>query len=153
MTLPADVNHPEPQEVLVRNRKPVRSLVGNAISGAKFAPFWLWLVPICPLPPAGVGLVHSLLALLWYSFSPLFCEKAWQCLRSGLLQDSSVALSLSLFLSALSLWLSHSLGCYLMLAFRPSPYPKQCSLLLHVQPPLAGARCERLGYFSPGSCH
>ena len=98
-----DVNSPESQEVLVRNRKPVRSLVGDAISGAKFAPFWLWLVPIYPLPPAGVGLVRSLLALLWYSLSPLFCEQAWQCLRSGLLQHSSLALSLSFYPLSLSL--------------------------------------------------
>ena len=36
-------------------------------------------------------------------------------------------------------------------AFRPGPYPKQCSPQLPVQPPLAGGGCERLGYFSPGS--
>ena len=33
------------------------------------------------LPPAGDGPVRSRLALLWYSFSPLFCEWVWQCLR------------------------------------------------------------------------
>ena len=48
-TLPADVNHPESQEVLVRNWRPVCSLVGGAISGAKFAPF------PSPLPPASGG--------------------------------------------------------------------------------------------------
>ena len=96
-----DVNSPESQEVLVRNRKPVRSLVGDAISGAKFAPFWLWLVPIYPLPPAGVGLVRSLLALLWYSLSPLFCEQAWQCLRFELFTGN-----FSLFLFSLSLSLA-----------------------------------------------
>ena len=33
------------------------------------------------LPPAEDGPVRSWLALLWYSFSPLFCEWVWQCLR------------------------------------------------------------------------
>ena len=73
-TLPADVNRPESQEVLVINWKPVRSLVGDAVSRAEFAPFRLWLAPSCPLPPVGDGLVPSLLALRWYSLSPLLCE-------------------------------------------------------------------------------
>ena len=30
--------------------------------------------------------------------------------------------------------------------------PKQCCLLLSVRPPLVGGRCERVGYFSAGSC-
>ena len=91
---------------MVRNRKPIRSLVGDAISGAKFAPFWLQLAPICPLPPAGDGLVLRLLALLWYLLSPLFCEQAWQCLRSGLSWDSS--LSLSPFFCSVSLAIPQS---------------------------------------------
>ena len=37
-------------------------------------------------------------------------------------------------------------------AFRPGPYPKQCSLHLPVQSPLAGGKCEHLGYFSTGIC-
>ena len=61
-TLPADVNCPESQDVLVRNWKPVCSLVGDAISGAEFAPFRLWLAPTCPLSLAGNGPVHSLLS-------------------------------------------------------------------------------------------
>ena len=48
-TLPAYVNHPESQESLVRNWKPVCSLVGDAISGAEFSPF------PSPLPPASGG--------------------------------------------------------------------------------------------------
>ena len=84
MTLLADANHLESQEVLVRNWKPVCSLIGDAISGAEFTPFRLWLVPAYPLPPSGDGPVLSLLALLWYLLSPLFCEGAWQCLRLGL---------------------------------------------------------------------
>ena len=64
-----------PRKSLVRNWKPVCSLVGDALSGAKFAPFLLWLVPACPLCPVGDGPVCSLLALLWYSLSPLFCER------------------------------------------------------------------------------
>ena len=51
---------------LVRSWKPVCSVVGDAVSGAEFAPF------PSPLPPAGDGPVHSRLALLWYSVSPSF---------------------------------------------------------------------------------
>ena len=43
---------------LVRNLKPVCSLVGEAISGAEFTSFWLWLAPASPLPPAGDGPVR-----------------------------------------------------------------------------------------------
>ena len=91
---------------LVRNWKPVCTLVGDAISGAKFAPFWLWLAPASTLSPAfGRGWASpqpasSSLVLL----SLLFCELAG-----------------SAFLS-LSLWWSHSLGYYLMLA--PSDCPQ-----------------------------
>ena len=46
---------------LVRNWKPVCSLVGDAISGAEIAPF----PSPCLLPPAGDGLVHCWLALRW----------------------------------------------------------------------------------------
>ena len=65
----------------------------------------------CPLPAlaafaclclAGDGPECSQLALL----SPLFCERAWQCLRLGLFSGS----------------LSHSLGCYLKLV--PSDCPR-----------------------------
>ena len=82
----------------------------------------------CPLLPLSAlaymslvedGPVCSQLALL----RPLFCEWAWQCLSLGLfagLFSLSFSLSLSLSLSLsffvpLSLWLSHSLGCYLKL--------------------------------------
>ena len=63
----------------------------------------------CPfpasLPPAGDGPVHSQLALLWYSLSPLFCEQPCSALGYGFLQDSSlsVCLSLSVFFFFLSL--------------------------------------------------
>ena len=63
---------------LVRNWKPVCSLVGCALSGAQFAPFYLWLALASPLPPAFGGGWASLqpasssLVLL----SPLFCEWA-----------------------------------------------------------------------------
>ena len=51
--------------------------------------------------------------------------------------------------------LSHSLkkapsDCSLGLL--AGPHPKECRRLLSVQPPLAGGRCGRLGYFSAGSC-
>ena len=74
MTLLTDVNHPGSQEDLVSNWEPARSLVEDATSGAEIAPFRLWLAPACPLPLVGDVPVHSLLALLWYSLSPLFCE-------------------------------------------------------------------------------
>ena len=76
VTLLADVNRPESQEVLVRNWKPALSLVEDAVSGAKFAPLQIWGVPACPLPLARDGPVYSLLALLWYLLSSLFCEQA-----------------------------------------------------------------------------
>ena len=84
--------------------------------------------PPASLPLVGDGLVCTLLALLWYSLSPLFCGWALQCLRLELFMGK-FSLSFSL-----SLWLSHSLGCYLMLApsdcpqgIQHSPYPKQHS--------------------------
>ena len=86
-------------------------MVEDAVSGAKIA----------PLPPAlavaclslclqwGGGLVSSLLALLWYSLSPLLCVRTWQCLRLELFAGKfSLFLSISFFLC---LWLSHILGC------------------------------------------
>ena len=62
---------------LVRIWKPVCSLLGDAISGAEFAPF---PSPVPPASPAGDGPVHSWLALLWYSLSPLFWEWAGSAL-------------------------------------------------------------------------
>ena len=38
MTLLADVNHPESQEVVVSNWEPAHSLVEDAVSGAEIAP-------------------------------------------------------------------------------------------------------------------
>ena len=76
-TLPADLDHPESQEVLV-NREVCLHFGKGCLSGVE-----------CPLPtlaalaclsPAGDGPVRSLLALL----SALFCERAWRCLRLGL---------------------------------------------------------------------
>ena len=40
---------------LVRNWKPVCSLVEDDASGVEFASFWLWLAPTSPLPPVGMG--------------------------------------------------------------------------------------------------
>ena len=74
--------------------------------------------PLASLPLVGDGSVCSRLALLWYSLSPLFCERAQQCLRLELFMGK---FSLSLFLF-FSLWLSHSLGFYLTLA--PSDCPQ-----------------------------
>ena len=55
-------------------------MVEDVVSGAKIASCLLALAVTC-LPPAGDGPVLSQLALLWFSLSPLFCERAWQCLR------------------------------------------------------------------------
>ena len=64
-TLPADVDHPESQEVLVSNEAclqcPLQALAALAC-----------------LSPAGDGPVRSWLVLL----SPLFCEQAWRCLAA-----------------------------------------------------------------------
>ena len=67
------------------------TLVGDAVSGA-----------VCPFPAlAATHLppclsVHSWVALLWYLFSPFFCEWAWQCLRLRLF-TGYFTLSLSFF--------------------------------------------------------
>ena len=82
MTLLADVNHPESQEDLVSNWEPAHSLVEDAVSGAKIAPCLLALA-VAHRPPClwwGDGLVRSRLTLLWYSLSPLFCERAGSAL-------------------------------------------------------------------------
>ena len=68
------------------------------------------------LPPAGDGPVSCRLVLLWHLLSPLLW--ALQCLRLGLFAAKFLSPSLSLFF----LWLSHSLGCYLM--FAPSDCPQ-----------------------------
>ena len=80
-------------------------------------------VPVC-LSPAGDGPVRSQLALL----SPLFCEQAWQCLRLGLFWGSRHSYP-TVWVAILSLVPSDCLR-----AFRPGPYPKQCSRRLPVQP-------------------
>ena len=110
-------------------------MVEDAISGAKTSPCLLAQavihLPLCLWQ--GDRLVHSRLALLWYSLNPLFCEWARLCLRLELFMGKfSLSLSLSLFFP--SLWLFHSLGCYLILApsdclqaFRPGPYPKHAT--------------------------
>ena len=58
-------------------------------------PFPALATPTC-LSSVGDEPVHSLLALLWYSLSPLFCEQAQQCLRLELYMRK---FSLSLFFS------------------------------------------------------
>ena len=131
---------------LIRDWKPVCSLVEDALSGLSLP----LSPPLCLLPPVGDGLVYSQLALLWNcSIFPLSWERI-----------SSVFISVFCrLIFSLSLLLSYSLSCYLMLApsdcpqgIQAGPYPKQCHPLPSVQLPLAGGRCEGLGYFSAGSC-
>ena len=88
-----------------------------------------------PLPPTSGG---DGAALLWSFSVPLFCEPPGVC-SSRLIFPS----------------LSHSLkkatsDCSQGLL--AGPYHKECRRLLSVPPPLAGAGCGRLGYFSAGSC-
>ena len=109
-----DINRPGSQEDLVSTWEPAHSLVEDAISGAKIASGLLALAVACLLLcfPWKEGPIHSRLALLWYSVNPLFCEQARLCLRA--FRGKGLSFSLSLFF--LSLWLSHSWGCYLMSA-------------------------------------
>ena len=79
-------------------------MVEDAISGAKTSPCLLAQavvhLPLCLWQ--GDRLVHSRLALLWYSLNPLFCEWARLCLRLELFMGKfslSLSLSLSLYLS------------------------------------------------------
>ena len=61
---------------LVRDWRPVCSVVGDAVLGAEPAPF------PSPMPPAsgGAGLVHSLRALFWTCSDPLSCVWPAVCL-------------------------------------------------------------------------
>ena len=68
----ADVDCPEPQEVLV-SKEACLQFCRYCLSGAAIAPFWLWL------PVTGGGWSAA-----GYLFSPLFCARAWGCLRLGL---------------------------------------------------------------------
>ena len=80
-TLLMDVNCPGSQEDLVSDWEPDCSLVGDAISGAKFAHFLPALVGT-RLPPCLQQGMGQSAALLWYSLSPLFCERARQGLSA-----------------------------------------------------------------------
>ena len=98
MTLLADVNHTGSQKDLVSNWEPAHSLVEDAFSGAKIGPC-LPTLAVARLPLClrwGNGPVHSQLALLLYSLSPLFCEQATLRLRLELFTGK---FSLSLFFS------------------------------------------------------
>ena len=84
----------------------------DAVSGAKIAPC-LPPLAVIRLPLClrwGEGTVHSRLALLWYSLSPLFCE--WVRLSLKAFQGKFLSLSLSFF----SLSDYPSLGCNLTLS-------------------------------------
>ena len=97
---------------MVSNWEPANSLVETAISGAEIAPR-LPALAVARLPLClrqGEGLVHSWLALLRYSLSPLPSEQARLCL-----------IAFRMRVLSLSLWLSHSLGSYFTLA--PSDCP------------------------------
>ena len=127
---------------LVRNWRPVCSVVGDAISGAEFAPF------PSPLPPA------SCLQQGWASLQP--ASSFPDLLSPFVLRTAG---SMFVPVNFLSVSLSPSLSCYLTSAPSNCPqgiqarsYPKQCCPLLSIPPPLAGGGCGRLRYFSAGSC-
>ena len=64
----------------------------------------------------GDGPICRQLALLWYSFNPLFCEQAWQCLGLELFMGK---LSLSLFI-----FLSLAIPQFVLLCHVPSDCPQ-----------------------------
>ena len=83
---------------MVSNWEPAHSLVEDAISGAEIVPFCSGCRSPASLPLAGDGAVHRWLVLLWYSLSPMFCEQAWQCLRTELFMGKfSLSLAIPLF--------------------------------------------------------
>ena len=80
-TLLADVNHQNLRRSLVRNWKPVCSLVGDAISGAEFAPF------PSPLPPAsswGWASPQPSSSSLEFLSPSFVLRTGWQCVRLAL---------------------------------------------------------------------
>ena len=74
-TLPADVDIQNLRRSLIRNWRPVCSVVGAAVLGAEHAHF-----PY-PLPPVSheAGPFCHLQALLWTCLVPLFCERPAVC--------------------------------------------------------------------------
>ena len=111
---------------LVRNWRPVGSVVGDVISGAEFAPF------PSPLPPASSGDQSFVLRTAGSVFGPVN------------FLSLSLSHSLSCYLTKAPSDCSQGL--------RPGPYPKQCRPLLSAPSPLAGGGYGRLGYFFAGSC-
>ena len=117
-----DVNRPGSQEDLVSNWEPTCGLVGNAVSGAEFAPY-LPALAVTRLPPclqrgwAGPQLANSPLV-----FAQSFV--LWAGLAVCLVRAfrGKVLFLFPLFFFFSSLWLSHSLGCYLTLP--PSDCPQ-----------------------------
>ena len=114
----ADVNHPGSQEDMASNWESAHSLVEDTVSGSEIAAVpYLPTLAVTHLPlclPQERGLCCGLLALLWYSLSPLFCECARRQHQS-LVWESSVCV-------CVCVWQSQGLGCYLMLV--PSDYPQ-----------------------------
>ena len=75
-TLLANVNHPGSQEDLVSNWEPAHNRGCCLWAQVCPLPSASGCRPAASLPLVGDGLVLSWLALLWYSLSPLFCERA-----------------------------------------------------------------------------
>ena len=109
---------------LVRNWRPVGSVVGDVISGAEFAPF------PSPLPPASSGDQSFVLRTAGSVFGPVN------------FLSLSLSHSLSCYLTKAPSDCSQGL--------RPGPYPKQCRPLLSAPSPLAGADTGVWGTFLLG---
>ena len=107
--------------------------------------FRLWLLPTC-LSASGWEVGWSAASYLSSGICSILCSVS----RPG----CGGVLSLSFF----SLWLSHSLGCYLTLALSDCPQgiqawspPYAYSPCLLIQPLFAAGGYEHLGYLSTGS--
>ena len=140
VTLLADVDHPESQEVFNQKREACLQCSRGCGPWGRACRF--------PLPPA------SCLLWGWAGLQP--ASSSLDLLGPFVLRTAGSVFGLVHFLSPL---LSHSLSCYLTKApsdcsqgTQAGPYPEQCRPLLSVLPLLAGGRCGRLGYFSAGSC-
>ena len=141
-TLPVDVNRPESQELLISNGACLQFARGY-LSGAAIAPFWLWLCLPTPPPTPPTACLSSVGN--WGGPQPTGSPQSF-VLWAGLAVPQvrafcRIVFSLSPFFFSLSLWLSHSLDCYLTLA------PSDCFRALQLVLTLSNAAGASL--FSP----
>ena len=110
--------------------EPAHSLVEDMVSGAEIAgtpclqALAVSCLPICLW--GGRALYSSWLALLWYSFNPLFCEcNSGHCVAIEPFMGKVFFFGFGLSGDPV-VWvvISHKLSQMVLRAFRPSPYPK-----------------------------